>query len=99
MPCALYELDHADPVAASEHTQGEAERSRRLTLARPGVDDQQPLFDRFFRDLRVLNSLALRHFGAVPLRRSRVDALRHHFTFMGMPATSSTTRSARTARR
>ncbi len=50
-----------------ERTQGEAERSRRFTLAGAGIDHQEPLLDGLGRLFCVLHLLTLGHFGAMAL--------------------------------
>src|SRR5262249_11745427 len=99
VPRPFDELDDADPVLAAQHAQGEAEGGRRFAFSRSGVDDQKSFFHRLPGDFRVLHGLAFRHLGAVPLGRTGIDGISHHFTFIGMPATSRTTRSATAAKR
>ena len=101
MPSALDELHHADAMAAAEHAQSKPERGRRLALAGAGMDDQQTLLDRLSGDLGVLHGFALCHLGAMALGLGVVDGVAHRgpFTLSGSPATTSTTRSARAARR
>ena len=67
--------------AVTERPQQQTERRRALSLARAGMDDQQPLLDGLGSHLAVLHLLALGHLGLVALRhrrwtRSSVGSLR-----------------------
>src|SRR4029078_3894557 len=98
MPGALDELHHADPLAAAEHAQREAERRRGFPLAGAGVHDQQALLDGLARHLLILPRLAVRHLGAMALGLLVVDRFAHGlFTATGRPATIMVTRTARAA--
>src|SRR5580704_10108652 len=102
MPGALDELHDANAMAAAEHSQRQPERGRRLALAGAGMNDEQTLLDRLFRDFGILHGFALRHLGAMPLGFVFIEHFRHErvpFTASGSPATTSTTRSARAAMR
>src|SRR5262249_36585526 len=97
VPPPLDELYDADPVAAPQHAQREAERRRGFALAGAGVHDEKALFDGLLRDFSVLNGLAFRHFGAMAVAFGIVDIFGNvaPFPTIGNPATMRTTRSAR----
>ena len=97
LPLALDELHDADLHAVADRPHGEAEGGGRLSLARPGVDDEEALLDGLGGEDPVAHLLALARLlvgPAVDLRFARWFRFRRaHGLSLSSPSASSASTS------